>query len=78
MSVFKFYEIKNFDGQQIQSGFAFPSSSKYSSAVTTAVNADLNIYRVFVRLGYLISQSDCRLVMLFIPACSSSSKSSLA
>ena len=53
-----------------------PTTSKYSRAVTTPVNADLNVYRAFAQLDHLITQSDCRLVLLFVPACVSSSNSS--
>ena len=71
-------DISIFDGQEIAPDFAVPSSSKYSRGVTKAVNADLNVYRMFVRLGHLISQRDCRLFKLLILACASSSKSSSA
>ena len=47
------------------------SSSKYLRAVNTAVNADLNVYRVFVRLDHPVSQRDCRSTLLFTPACDS-------
>ena len=36
-----------------------------------AVKADLNVYSALVRLAHLISQSDCNLVLLFMPVLAS-------
>ena len=58
--------------------FPSPSSSKYPRAVTTTVNADLNLCRAFVRLDHLVSQSDCIFFTSFMPACASLSSSSSA